>query len=87
MVSLKDVSEYLDEKMDKDENYIRCTFYELRVKKNLTEHETNQFLDYCKIRLRNNNYKIYVTGQRYVYNDANMTVQDNELLVAIKDEN
>lgn len=84
MVTIKNVSEYLDDKIEKNENFIVCTFYEIRVKKNLTQQETSQFLDYCKNRLENNGYKVFFTGQKYIYQNSSRIVQDNELLIAIK---
>ena len=86
MVTAIDVADYLDEKKKKNINFIRYTFYELRIKKNLSKEETIQFLNYSKIRLKNYGYKVFFTGQNYVYNNINRTVQDNELLVAIKNE-
>ena len=86
MVTIREVAEYLDEKIEKDNNFIKCTFYELRIKKNLSKEDTNQFLEYSKNRLKNNGYRVYYTGQRYVYQDTERIVEDNELLVAIKVE-
>lgn len=86
MVTAKDVAEYLDEKKEKNINFIICTFYELRIKKNLSKEDTVKFLDYSKIRLKNYGYKVFFTGQNYIYQNANRTVKDNELMVAIKTE-
>ena len=86
MVSIKDVAEYLDEKIEKNSDFIVCTFYELRIKKNLSKEETSQFLEFSKNRLKNNGYKVFYTGQKYEYQNTIKTVQDNELLVAIKFE-
>ena len=85
MVTIREVAEYLDEKIEKNDKIVKCTFYELRIKKNLTQDETNQFLDYCKNRLKNNKYKVYTTGQKYIFENQTKNVQDNELLVGIKD--
>ena len=38
------------------------------------------------IKLENNNYKIYRTGQEYYY-DGKKKVEDNQLMVAIKERN
>ena len=37
----------LDSKIAENENFIRFTFYELRVKNNLSEEDTNEFLRLC----------------------------------------
>ena len=86
MVSLKEVAEYLDEKMEKNINFITCSFYELRIKKDLSKEDTAQFLEYSKNRLRNNGYKVFFTGQKYEYQNVDRIVEPNELLVAIKVE-
>ena len=86
MVTIKDVAQYLDEKIEKNSNFIVCTFYELRVKKNLSKEDTAQFLEYSKNRLKNNGYKVFYTGQKYEYQNDVKTVEDNQLMVAIKFE-
>ena len=55
------------EKIIKDPNYIRYTFYELRIKYNLSEEETNRFLYLIRTKLQNENYKVYFTGSKFEY--------------------
>lgn len=74
----------LAEKTKENYNYIKYTFYELRVKYNLSEQDVNRFLDLLKIKLQNNNYKVYFTGESFQYNNETKMVQNNELLVAVK---
>lgn len=76
----------LKEKMNKNASYIRYTFYELRVKHNLSEEDTDRFLDLIRTKLQNENYKVYFTGMQFEYNDSRMKVQDNELMVAVRKE-
>ena len=73
-----------EEEIRKNEEEIRITFYELRVKENLTEIETKEFLQLCKNKLENMKYNVYFTGETFRYKQCNITVQPNELLVAIK---
>lgn len=75
----------LYEKMEQDENYIRYSFYEVNVKFHLNENERKLFLKLLKTKLINNKYKVYLEGQKFEYNNADMMVQDNETLIAIKD--
>ena len=75
----------LKEKMNKNVDYIRYTFYELRVKYNLSEQDTDRFLDLIRTKLQNENYKVYFTGTKFEYKDAKMKVQDNELMIAVKE--
>lgn len=76
----------LKEKLIKDANFIRYSFYEIRIKYNLSEHETDRFLELIRTRLQNEEYKVYFTDTKFVYKNANMTVQPNELMIAIKEE-
>ena len=75
----------LKEKMNKNANYIRYTFYELRVKYNLSEEDTDRFLGLIRTKLQNENYRVYFTGARFEYRDAKIKVQDHELIIAVKE--
>lgn len=79
---------YINKKIEesKDKNFIRYTFYELRVKNNLSESEVEEFLKINKNYFENNGYNVYFTGARFEYKNANMLVQPNELMIAIKFE-
>lgn len=72
------------ERESKDKNFIRYTFYELRVKNNLSEKEVDEFLRVSRDYYQNNGYDVYFTGAKYEYKNANMLVQDNELMIAVK---
>ena len=85
-MSLEEITELIDSKIEKDQNCIIFTWFEIRVRKNLTEEQTDEFLRLARNRLENLNYKVYFTGAKFVYENANRTVQDNELLIAIKDK-
>lgn len=67
----------LDNKIAENENFIRFTFYELRVKNNLSENDTNEFLRLCMTYLENKGYEVYIGNARYSYNNANQNVQPN----------
>jgi len=85
-LSLEEITELIDSKIEKNPNCIVFTWFEIRVRKNLTEEQTDEFLRLARNRLENLNYKVYFTGAKFVYENANRTVQDNELLIAIKDK-
>ena len=85
-MSLEEITELIDSKIEEDPNCIIFTWFEIRVRKNLTEEQTDEFLRLARNRLENLNYKVYFTGAKFVYENANRTVQDNELLIAIKDK-
>ena len=80
------IEQTLDNKFTKDRNFIRYTFYELRVKLDLSEEELYYFLKFIKIKLENLGYRVYFTGDKYVLNEKNKQVKDNELLIAIKEQ-
>ncbi len=84
-MSLQQIDLYLNAKLKENNNYIVFTFYELRVKLNLTPEETLNFLHLVATKLENNNYKIYRTGQNYIYEGKKYKVEENQLLVAIKE--
>lgn len=85
-MELSFITDYINEKIFEDDNFIRITFYELRIRCNLSEEETEEFLALVKIRLENLNYKVYFTDESYTYKGINKVVQDNELLIAIKNK-
>ena len=84
-MSLQQIDLYLNNKLKENNNYIVFTFYELRVKLNLTSEETLNLLHLVATKLENNNYKIYRTGQNYIYEGKKYKVEENQLLVAIKE--
>lgn len=84
-IIIKLIEDTLKNKMNENCNYIRYTFYELRVKYNLSEKDTDRFLFLIRTKLENENYKVYFTGTKFMYNNAKMTVQDNELIIAVKE--
>ena len=80
------VTEYLDKKMEDDENYIVATFYDLKVHHNLSDDELQVFLQLAQTKLVNMRYLVYFTGARYRYKNEEKIVESNEVMVAIKDE-
>ena len=82
------VINYINNKLAEtsDKNYIRYTFYELRVKNNLSEKDLDKFLEINKNYFENKGYSVYFTGARFTYKNANMTVQPNEIMIAVKEK-
>ena len=74
----------LTEKLYKNDNYIRYTYYELKVKYNLNEDDLDRFLILIRTKLENDNYNVYFTDAKFIYENSNRTVQPNEILIAIK---
>ena len=78
------VTDYLDEKMKDNEDYIICTFFDLRITHNVSENDVQRFLELAKIKLENMNYSVFFTGAEYTYKYERKKVKDNEYMVAIK---
>lgn len=80
------IDKLIDEKLLKDKNFLRFSFYEVRVKGEVTSEEENEFLELAKTKLNNMRYIVYLQEQEFIYNEARMRVQPNELLIAIKEK-
>ncbi len=80
------IEKTLAEKMKKNENYIRYSYYEVNVKHTKNEKDKNLFMELLINKLENNNYHVYREGQRFNYNGASILVQINEELIAIKNK-
>lgn len=83
-MTLEYITEYIDKKIYKNDKIITVTFYELRIKEDLSKEDTFIFLQMSKQRLTNLGYKIYETGQRYVFEGKEKVVRSNVLFIAIK---
>lgn len=82
---LADVTEYLDNKIYKNSKKLVFTFFELRVKMDLTEPTAEKFLRLSETRLINLGYQTYRSGETYKYLGEEIEVKENELLIAIKE--
>ena len=80
------VEEYINYKISKNEYEIIFTFFELRVKENLSEEQVEDFLRLSKIRLENLGYSVYFTGTKIILEGKTREVKQNELMVAIKEK-
>lgn len=83
-MTMQYVSNYIDKKIYQDSNFIKFTYYELRVKENLSEKDTEILISLAKQRLINKKYLVYTEGESYTKDGKKLIVQTNELLVAIK---
>ncbi len=80
----KEITMFLNNKISENEDFVRITFFEMRVKKNLSQEEMEEFVEAAKTKLKNFNYKVYEVGNKYWYNGNSYVVQSNELLIAVK---
>ena len=84
-LDIKFVDDYINKKLEENDEFIRYTFYELRVKNNLSEEDMEEFLKFNRIYFERKGYRIYVTDDKFMYNNAKMTVQPNEMMIIIKE--
>ena len=83
-MTMKFVTEYIEKKVNENDKFIRYTFYELRIKNNLSQDDIEEFLDVNKDYFENKGYKVFFTGDKYEYNNETRYVEQNELMIAIK---
>ena len=86
-MTLEFIDNSINKKLKNNENIIVYTFFELRVKENLSEEQVERFIELIEIKLINLNYIVYKSGQEYMFDNTNRIVKENELLVAIKNRN
>lgn len=80
------VCEYISDKIIKEGNFIRITFFDIRVRHNLSADEVEEFLKEAKEILEDKDYQVYFTTAKYTYKHEQRVVEDNEYLIAIKDD-
>lgn len=83
-MSLEEITEFIDNKIEKNESKIEIGFYELKIQRNLTDEQVLSALYLISTRLMNLGYKVYRTNERYILNQQEYIVQTNLLLVGIK---
>lgn len=83
-MTLEELDKDINNKIANSENYIRYTYFELKVKHNLEEGEIDEVLRLARNKLENLGYRVYFTGAKYNYQGESRVVESNEYLVAIK---
>ena len=66
-MDLEFIEQYINNKLSENEDYVRITFYDLRVKNNLTQEETEIFIHLVKTKLQNMKYNVYTTDEKFEY--------------------
>jgi hypothetical protein len=75
----------INKKAHENEEYIRYSYYELKVRNNLTDEEINEVLRISRDYFQNKEYRVYFTNAEFEYQNARRKVESNELMIAIKD--
>ena len=71
------------EKESPNKEYIEYSYYELKVKANLTEEEIDELLRVSRDYFQNKNYNVYFTNAEFEYNGKKRKVETNDYMVAI----
>ena len=71
-------------KEKENEDYIRYSYYELKVKDNLSEEEIDDVLRISRDYFENKGYKVYFTNAEFEYNGQKRKVETNNYMIAIK---
>lgn len=82
---LKEFNKYLETKIAQNPKQITFTYYELRVKCDLSEDDMLTSVRIAKQELENQGYKTYEPGASYFVGNQRMTVKENQLLIGIKE--
>ena len=86
-MTLEELDKDINHKIEENEDFVRYTYFELKIKHNLSEGEIDEVLRLARNKFENLGYRVYFTGAKYNYNGENRVVETNEYLVAIKDQN
>ena len=82
----KEIYKLLDDKKKENKNKIVISFYELKIKRNLNNQDLFDALHSISEELVKNDYKVYRTDQKYLYNNKEYKVESNELMIGIKNK-
>lgn len=85
-MTIQDITDFLDKKINENENYLVISVFEVRVINGVNESEVDTFLELARTRLINLNYQVYFTNAEYTYKGERKQVQSNEYIVAIKEK-
>lgn len=83
-MTLEELNDIIESKINQNENFIIFTFYELMVKRDVHKSESDAVINLIKTKLINYNYDVYTTGESYTFNSVTYTVPVNISLIAIK---
>ena len=75
----------IDQKEQQNENFIRYSFFELKVENGLTEKEIDEVLRVSRDYFENKGYKVYFTNTEFEYKNERKKVESNEFLIAFKE--
>lgn len=79
----KFVENFVNVKITKNNDIVKFSYFEIKIKMNMDEEDIDRFLKCSKIILEDQGYQIYQLGEKYNFEGEQRKVEDNEFLVAI----
>ncbi|MBR0491020.1 MAG: hypothetical protein IJJ82_03115 [Clostridia bacterium] len=79
-----EIDSYIFKKINECGDYVRISYYDIVVRHKEPIDELEEFIEEAKGIFEKQEYKVYLETKKYVYNHCERTVQSNEIIVAIK---
>lgn len=79
----KFVENFVNVKITKNNDIVKFSYFEIKIKMNMDEEDIDRFLKCSKIILEDQGYHVYQLGEKYNFEGEQRKVEDNEFLVAI----
>lgn len=79
----KFVENFVNVKIAKNNDIVKFSYFEIKIKMNMDEEDIDRFLKCSKIILEDQGYQVYQLGEKYNFEGEQRKVEDNEFLVAI----
>ena len=79
----KFVENFVNVKITKNNDIVKFSYFEIKIKMNMDEVVIDRFLICSKIILEDQGYQVYQFGEKYNFEGEQRKVEDNEFLVAI----
>lgn len=79
----KFVENFVNVKITKNNDIVKFSYFEIKIKMNMDEEDIDRFLKCSKIILEDQGYQLYQLGEKYNFEGEQRKVEDNEFLVAI----
>lgn len=83
-MNLIEITDLIEQKIEQNPNKIVFSFFEMKIKLELSDSVIEASMDLIATRLTNIGYKVYKTGDTYMFQNNKYIVETNELLVATK---
>ena len=79
----KFVENFVNVKITKNNDIVKFSYFEIKIKMNMDEEDIDRFLKCSKIILEDQGYQVYQLCEKYNFEGEQRKVEDNEFLVAI----